>query len=45
MESTIKPGKIFAIDRKRIIKIIGRLNILKTKKVIEKLNLDINIEE
>lgn len=45
VKSVVKQGKIFAIDRKRIIKILGTLNISKTKAVTENLNFEIKIDE
>ena len=44
VESIVKPGKIYSIQKDRIIKKIAKLNIPKTKEVIENLNLDIELD-
>lgn len=45
VKSIVKPGKIWSLYKNRIIRVIGRLNIIKTKEIIKNLNLDIKIDE
>lgn len=45
IKSTVKPGKIWSLHKDRIIMVIGRLNIIKTREIIKNLNLNINIDE
>lgn len=42
-KSRIKPNKIFTLSQTNIIKTVGRLNIAKSKEVVEKLNSFIQI--
>jgi len=44
-DSKIKPNKIFTLEQDKIITILGRLNILKSKEVVSNLNLCIEIDE
>lgn len=44
-ESRIKPNKIFTLNKELIIKKLARLNVIKTKEVIEKLNCFIRLAE
>ena len=44
-KSAIIPGKIFTILQKRVIRILGRLKIEKSKEIVRRLNFDIEIEE
>lgn len=43
--SRIKPTKVLSLDQKNIIKVLGRLNIAKSKDVVNQLNSAIKIEE
>lgn len=43
--SRIKPTKILSLDKRNIIKVLGRLNIAKSKDVVYRLNGSIKIEE
>lgn len=43
-ESKVKPYRIFTINKKLIYRILGRLNIDKSKLVIEEINKIVNIK-
>ena len=43
--SRIKPTKILSLDQRNIIKVLGKLNVPKSKEVIHQLNCSIKIEE
>lgn len=44
-ESRIKPGKVFTLNQDKVIKKLAKLNIIKSKEVVEELNIFIEIEE
>ena len=45
VKSAIKPEKIYSLFKKRIIKIIGKLKVDKSKEIIKSLNKNIEIDE
>lgn len=44
-DSRVKPTKIFTLDKKKIIKKMAKLNITKSKEIIENLNKSIEVSE
>lgn len=44
-DSRVKPNKIFTLGQRLIIKKLGRLNIVKSREIIERLNICIEIED
>ena len=44
-ESRVKPNKIFTLNKNLIIKVLARLNINKSKEIINSLNIFIKIDE
>ena len=44
-ESKVKPYRIFTVNRKLIYKVLGKLNLSKSKSIVEEINKIINIKQ